>query len=143
MALLQMPPARGGPRPVQMETRATLHPKHNGKCEQNAAGVQMCTEQQKILIRMFRTWHQAKHVKMDWKLQFGAGNAANGGELWVIFYQFFESRVQCLHSLKGLALPRASHSGEIALAGSRHLRSTLAAASILSAHVVVTEIKNK
>ncbi len=32
---------------------------------------------------------------------------------------------------KGLTLPRASHSGEIALAGSRRLRSTLAAAQVL------------
>ena len=41
--------------------------------------------------------------------------------------------------LKGLALPRASHSGEIALAGSSRLRSTLAAAPVLFAHAVVTE----
>jgi hypothetical protein len=39
-----------------------------------------------------------------------------------------------LHALKELALPRASHSGEIALAGSRLLRATLAAAPVLFAH---------
>ena len=52
----------------------------------------------------------------------------------------------CMHAesvreLKGLSLPRAtawSHSGEIALAGSRHLLSTLSAASGLFAHAVVT-----
>ncbi len=41
---------------------------------------------------------------------------------------------------QGLALPRASHSGEIALASPRRLRSTLAAALVLYAHPVVTEI---
>ena len=40
--------------------------------------------------------------------------------------------------LKELALPRACHSGEIALAGSRRLHSTLAAAPVLFAHDVVT-----
>ncbi len=44
----------------------------------------------------------------------------------------------CVHVLNGLVLPRASHSGEIALAGSRRLRSTLAAAPVLFAHAVVT-----
>jgi hypothetical protein len=38
-------------------------------------------------------------------------------------------------ALKGLALPRASHSSEIALAGSCRLRSTLAAAPVLFAHI--------
>ncbi len=47
-------------------------------------------------------------------------------------------RYQDVHALKGLALPRASHSGEIALAGSRHLRSTLAAAPVLFAHAAIT-----
>ncbi len=47
------------------------------------------------------------------------------------------------HTLIGLALPRACHSSEIALAGSRRLHSTLAAAPVLFAHAVVTEIKNK
>jgi hypothetical protein len=34
------------------------------------------------------------------------------------------SKAECVHALKvkGLALPRASHSGEIALVGSRCLR---------------------
>jgi hypothetical protein len=46
----------------------------------------------------------------------------------------------CVHALKGLALPRKSHAGEIALSGSRRLlRSTLAAAPVLFAHAVVTE----
>ena len=43
-----------------------------------------------------------------------------------------------MHS-KGLALPRPSHFGEIALAGSRRQRSTLAAAPLLFAHAVITE----
>jgi hypothetical protein len=43
-----------------------------------------------------------------------------------------------VHVLKGLALPRASHYGEIVLAGSCRLRSTLAVAPVLSAHAVVT-----
>ena len=46
-----------------------------------------------------------------------------------------------MHALKGLALRRASHSGEIVLAGSRRLRSTLAAAPVLFAHAAVTETK--
>ncbi len=40
---------------------------------------------------------------------------------------------KCAHVLKGLALPRASHSGEIALSASRRLRSTLAAVPALFA----------
>lgn len=47
----------------------------------------------------------------------------------------------CVHALKGLALPRVSHSGEIALSGSRRLRSTLAAAPVLFARAVVTAAK--
>ena len=44
---------------------------------------------------------------------------------------------------KGLALPRLSHSGEIALSGSRSLRPTLAEAPVLFARAVVTEAKNR
>ena len=40
----------------------------------------------------------------------------------------------CMHALKGLALPRASHSGKINLLGSRRLRSTLAAAPVFFAY---------
>ena len=40
-------------------------------------------------------------------------------------------------------LSHASHSGEIALADSRHLRSTLAAEPFLFAHAVATVAKNK
>ncbi len=47
----------------------------------------------------------------------------------------------CVHALKGLALPRASHFGEIALAGSRRLRSKLATTPVFSAHAVVTVAK--
>ncbi len=50
-------------------------------------------------------------------------------------------KAECVHERKGLALPRASHSGEIALAGSRRLHSTLAAAPVLFAHAVVTVAK--
>ena len=46
----------------------------------------------------------------------------------------------CAYARKGLVLPRASHSGEIALAGSRRLRSTHAAAPALFAHAVVTAV---
>ena len=42
---------------------------------------------------------------------------------------------ECVRALKGLALPRSSHSSEIALAGSRRL---LAAASVLFAHTAIT-----
>ena len=47
-------------------------------------------------------------------------------------------KAKCVH---GLALPRVSHSGKIALAGSRCLRSTLVAVPVLFAHAVVTEIE--
>ncbi len=47
-------------------------------------------------------------------------------------------KVECVSALKGLALPGASHSDEIALVGSRCLRSTLAAAPVLFALAVVT-----
>ncbi len=42
-----------------------------------------------------------------------------------------QSKRMCVHALKGLALRRASHPGEIALAGSCRLHSTLAAAPVL------------
>ena len=58
-------------------------------------------------------------------------------------YSTYFTKSKSVHTVKGLALPRASHSDEIALAGSRRLRSTLAAAPVLLAHAVVTEIKNK
>ena len=44
--------------------------------------------------------------------------------------------------LKEPALSRTSYSGEIALAGSRRLRFTLAAAQVLFAHAAVTVAKN-
>ena len=56
-------------------------------------------------------------------------------------YSTYFTKSKSVHTLKRLALPRACHSGGIALAGSRHLRSTLAAAPVLFAHAVVTEIK--
>jgi hypothetical protein len=46
-----------------------------------------------------------------------------------------------MHALNGLALLCACHSSEIALAGSRRLRSTLAAAPVLLAHAVITATK--
>ena len=53
------------------------------------------------------------------------------------------TQAECVRALKGLALPRASHSSEIALADSRRLRSTLAAVSVLFAHAIVTVAKNR
>ena len=50
-------------------------------------------------------------------------------------------QAECARTLKGLALPRVNHSSEIALSGSRRLRSTLAAAPALFAHAVVTVTK--
>jgi hypothetical protein len=50
-------------------------------------------------------------------------------------------QAECVRTLKGRALPCTSHSGEIALAGLRRLRFTLAAAPVLFAHAVVTEMK--
>ncbi len=49
------------------------------------------------------------------------------------------TKAEGVHAFKGLAQPRASHSSEIAMAGSRRLRSTLAAAPVLFTHAVVTE----
>ena len=51
------------------------------------------------------------------------------------------SKVECVHTLKGLALLRTIHLGEFMLPGSRCLRSTLAAAPVLFAHAVVTVAK--
>ena len=48
---------------------------------------------------------------------------------------------ECAHAIKELALLCASHSGEIALAGSRRLRFTLVAVPVLFAHAVVTVAK--
>ena len=47
---------------------------------------------------------------------------------------------QCVRTLKDLALPYASHFGEIALAGSLFLRATLAAPSVVIAHATVTVV---
>ncbi len=58
-------------------------------------------------------------------------------------YSTYFTKSKSVHTLKGLTLPRSCHSGEITLAGSRHLRPTLAAAPVLFAHAAVTEIKNK
>ncbi len=73
----------------------------------------------------------------DWPR--GGGCTAVGGGGYTQALRLAE----CVRALKGLALPRASHSSEIALSGSRRLRSTLAAAPVLFAHAVVTEAKNR
>ena len=52
------------------------------------------------------------------------------------------TQAECERALKGLALPRASHSGEIALSGLRRLRDTLATVPVLYAQAVVTVAKN-
>ncbi len=65
-------------------------------------------------------------------------------ELVVVNFSFGMSALpicikrECVRAQKGLALLRASHSGEITLAGSLRL---LAAAPVLFAHTVVTETK--
>ncbi len=48
-----------------------------------------------------------------------------------------------MYALKGLVLPQARHSDKIALASSRRVCYTLAAAPVLVAHVVVIAGKNK
>ena len=55
-------------------------------------------------------------------------------------FSAYFTKSKSVHSLEGLALPRACHSGEIALVGSRRPLSTLAAALVLFAHAVVTKI---
>ncbi len=47
----------------------------------------------------------------------------------------------CVHVRKGLALLRASHYGEITVAGSCSLRSTLAVVPVLFAQATVTVAK--
>jgi hypothetical protein len=60
--------------------------------------------------------------------------------VYVEFRDGLCTQAEYLRALKGVA--RASHSGEIALSGSRRLRSTLVAAPVLFAHAVVT-VKNR
>ena len=60
--------------------------------------------------------------------------------LGVIILPIF-SKAVCMHALKGLALLRARHSGEITLSGSHRLCATLAAAPVLFAHAAVIETK--
>jgi hypothetical protein len=48
------------------------------------------------------------------------------------------AKMACVHALNELALPRASHSGEITLAASRRLLSMLAAVPFLVALAAVT-----
>ncbi len=50
-------------------------------------------------------------------------------------------KAKCVHVRKGLSLPRASHFGEIALVGSRRLRSSLVAALVLVAHAFAIKIE--
>ncbi len=52
-------------------------------------------------------------------------------------------KLECVHALKGLALPRASYSDEIVLADSRRLHFTLAAVPVLFVHAAVTEAKTR
>ena len=52
-------------------------------------------------------------------------------------------QAECVRAVKGLALPRTSHSGEIALAGSRRLHNMLVAALVFFAHALVTEAENR
>jgi hypothetical protein len=42
----------------------------------------------------------------------------------------YQNSIVCMSMLKGLALPRSNHSGEIALAGSRCLHSPLAGITV-------------
>ncbi len=55
------------------------------------------------------------------------------------------TQAECVRALIGLALPRASHPGEIALAVSRRLCSTLVVVTmtVLFVHAVVTVAKNR
>ncbi len=48
------------------------------------------------------------------------------------------TQAEFVRALKGLVLPHTSHSGEIAMPGSRRLHSILAVAPVLSAHAVAT-----
>jgi hypothetical protein len=52
------------------------------------------------------------------------------------------THAECVRALKGLVLPRASHSGELALAGTRCLLPMLLAAPVLLAHAVVTVLQS-
>ncbi len=64
-------------------------------------------------------------------------------------YSTYFTKSKSVHTLEGLALPRATTESlrrdrpGCALAGSRRLHSTLAAAPVLFAHAVVTGIRNK
>ncbi len=50
-------------------------------------------------------------------------------------------QLECVHALKGLALPRASQSGENARSGLRRLRSMRVAAPVLFVYDAVTVAK--
>ena len=63
-------------------------------------------------------------------------------QLRLIILHIFSSRVcACARSKDWRCCGRRSHAGEITMAGSRRLRSTLAAVPVLCAHAVVTEVK--
>ena len=69
-------------------------------------------------------------------------DTATANVLGVVIQPIFSKAVSVyVPARKGLALPRASHSSKIALAGSRRLCPTLAGAPVLIAHAVVTKIK--
>ncbi len=52
------------------------------------------------------------------------------------------STTMCVHAHKGLAMPRARHYGELALAGSRRLRSRLAAGPDVFANAIVVVVSS-
>ncbi len=66
----------------------------------------------------------AVHQTADWLLNKGTNSYAASTRVLILRVMTF-SKVECVQALKELALPRASHSGEIALAGSHRLRIAL------------------
>ncbi len=80
-------------------------------------------------------------LSMGPKLRYPMVLSPSGGRCH--FFSFPHcAKAECVQA-SGLALLRASHSGEIALSGSHRLCSMLAAAPVFFAHTVVKDIENK
>ena len=98
-------------------------------------GIWHCKSCYHVLV--FVSWYHARNSTNLLVI----GNSSNSYRIMLFSQPLFQCsdadyakllKLEHKHALKGLALPRASHFGKIAPAGSRRLRSTLAAAPVFS-----------
>ena len=134
-------------------THERLHPTRSTWQQLQPEGLYRWNSYRLLVEAFFQTAQQYHYIKQSHKhdIKLSESNnhkrfsrymhckrvATRGG------YSTYFTKSKSVHTRKGLALLRACHSTEIALAGSRRLHSTLAAAPVLFAHAVAPEIKNR